>query len=131
MNGEGVLYFVVHIVYNQTSTVSQFTNSITAVSRARGGCLHITRPAQFQVVRPRAVCTNIVLDDVLKHGTDIETTRKVWTRMCVIYLRMVRFQVLTATSIKMAVFWVVAPCSLVDIDRRFSGAYCLHHEGDD
>jgi hypothetical protein len=29
---------------------------------------------------------------------------------------MVRFQVLTATSMKTAVFWDVAPCSLVDID---------------
>jgi hypothetical protein len=38
----------------------------------------------------------------------------------------VRFQVLTATSIKMAVFWDVAPCSLVDIDR---GVYCLHLQG--
>jgi hypothetical protein len=31
------------------------------------------------------------------------------------------------TSMKMAVFWDVAPCGLVDIDRRFRGAYCLHH----
>jgi hypothetical protein len=30
----------------------------------------------------------------------------------------------------MAVFWVVAPCSLVEIDRRFRGASCLHHQGD-
>jgi hypothetical protein len=29
---------------------------------------------------------------------------------------------------KMAVFWDVAPCSLVDIDRRFRCAYCLHHQ---
>jgi hypothetical protein len=27
------------------------------------------------------------------------------------------------------VFWDVAPCSLVETDRRFSGAYCLHHQG--
>jgi hypothetical protein len=26
---------------------------------------------------------------------------------------------------KMAVFWDVAPCSLVDIDQRFRGAYGL------
>jgi hypothetical protein len=32
---------------------------------------------------------------------------------------------------KMAVFWDVAPRSLVEIDRRFRGASCLHHEGDD
>jgi hypothetical protein len=30
----------------------------------------------------------------------------------------VRFQVLTATSMKMAVFWVVVPCSLVDITEN-------------
>jgi hypothetical protein len=29
----------------------------------------------------------------------------------------------------MAVFWVVAPCSLVD--RRFRGPCCLHHQGDE
>jgi hypothetical protein len=43
----------------------------------------------------------------------------------------VRFQVLTAASMKMAVFWDVAPCSLVDIGRRFTGAYCPHHQGDE
>jgi hypothetical protein len=31
---------------------------------------------------------------------------------------------------KMAVFWVVSPCSLVDVFRRFRGSYCLHHQGD-
>jgi hypothetical protein len=30
----------------------------------------------------------------------------------------------------MAVFSVVAPCSLVEVYRYFRGAYCLHHEGD-
>jgi hypothetical protein len=30
-----------------------------------------------------------------------------------------RFQVLTAASIKMTVFWGVASCSFVEIDRRF------------
>jgi hypothetical protein len=28
----------------------------------------------------------------------------------------------------MAVSWDVAPCSLVDIDRRFREAYYLHHQ---
>jgi hypothetical protein len=42
-----------------------------------------------------------------------------------------RFQVLTATSMKMAVIWDVAPCSLVGIDRPFRLACCLHHQGDD
>jgi hypothetical protein len=30
---------------------------------------------------------------------------------------------------KMTVFWDVAPCSLVEIDQYFRGAYCLHHQG--
>jgi hypothetical protein len=28
---------------------------------------------------------------------------------------------------KMAVFWVVAPCSLVELYQRFRGPCCLHH----
>jgi hypothetical protein len=31
---------------------------------------------------------------------------------------------------KMAVFWVVAPYSLVEVYQRFRGACCLHHQGD-
>jgi hypothetical protein len=32
--------------------------------------------------------------------------------------------------IKMAVFWTVAPCSLVEVYQRFRGPCCLHHQGD-
>jgi hypothetical protein len=32
---------------------------------------------------------------------------------------------------KMAVFWVVAPCSLVEVYQRFRGPCCLHDQGDD
>jgi hypothetical protein len=31
---------------------------------------------------------------------------------------------------KMAVFWVVTPCSLVEVYQRFRGPCCLHHQGD-
>jgi hypothetical protein len=37
------------------------------------------------------------------------------------------FDVLTAVSTKMAVFWVVAPCSLVEVYQRFRGPCCLRH----
>jgi hypothetical protein len=40
------------------------------------------------------------------------------------------FEVLTAVSTKMAVFWVVAPCSVVEVYQRFRGPCCLHHQGD-
>jgi hypothetical protein len=31
----------------------------------------------------------------------------------------------------MAVFWVVAPCRLERVHRRFRGLYCLHLQGDE
>jgi hypothetical protein len=37
----------------------------------------------------------------------------------------VRFQVLTAASLKMTVFWDVESCKLIETDRRFRGVYCL------
>jgi hypothetical protein len=43
----------------------------------------------------------------------------------------VKFRVFTAASMKMAVFCVVAPCCLVEVYRRFTGACCLHHEGNE
>jgi hypothetical protein len=43
----------------------------------------------------------------------------------------VKFLVPTAGSMKMSVFWNIAPCSLVETDRRFRGAYCFHHHGHD
>jgi hypothetical protein len=34
-------------------------------------------------------------------------------------------------KMKMAVFWVVTPCSLVEFYQRFRGPCCLHHQGDE
>jgi hypothetical protein len=42
----------------------------------------------------------------------------------------VRFQVLTAASIKMTTFWDIVTCSLVEVVWRFRGTYCLHHQVD-
>jgi hypothetical protein len=44
---------------------------------------------------------------------------------------MVTFQVLTAASMKMTVFWDVRLCCLVEAYRRFRGTCCLHHQGDE
>jgi hypothetical protein len=44
---------------------------------------------------------------------------------------LLRFQVLTATSMKMTLFWDVAPKSLVKIGRRFTGTYYVHHQADE
>jgi hypothetical protein len=51
--------------------------------------------------------------------------------------RFVRYHPVTATSklygesIKVTVSCNVALCILVEIDRRFKGTSCLHHQGDD
>jgi hypothetical protein len=42
---------------------------------------------------------------------------------------LVRFQVLTAACMKITVFRGVAPCSLVEVYRRFRGSCCLHRQG--
>jgi hypothetical protein len=39
-----------------------------------------------------------------------------------------RFQVVTAASLKMTDFWDIALCSLIGVDRRFRGAYLLRHQ---
>jgi hypothetical protein len=36
---------------------------------------------------------------------------------------LVRFQSLTAASMKMSVLWNVAPCDLIEVHRRFRGAW--------
>jgi hypothetical protein len=42
-----------------------------------------------------------------------------------------RFQVLAAANMNMAVFWVVAPCILAEIHRHFRDSSCLHQGDDD
>jgi hypothetical protein len=34
-------------------------------------------------------------------------------------------------SRRRAAFWDNAPCSVMEVGRRFRGAYCLHHQGDE
>jgi hypothetical protein len=43
----------------------------------------------------------------------------------------VRFQVLTAVGMKFRVFWDVALCNHIEVDRHFRGVYCLRHQGND
>jgi hypothetical protein len=42
----------------------------------------------------------------------------------------VRFQVLTAAATKMTALWDIVLCSLVEVDQRFRGVYCLHRQRD-
>jgi hypothetical protein len=33
--------------------------------------------------------------------------------------------------LKFGVLWDVAPCNVIEVDRRLRDAYCLHHQSDD
>jgi hypothetical protein len=50
--------------------------------------------------------------------------------LLLLLLLLCEIQVLTASCMKMTAYWVIAPCSLVEVDRRFRSVYCLSH-GDD
>jgi hypothetical protein len=63
-------------------------------------------------------CTPLTLPDIF-HGTIFLKTPAIF----------VRLQVLMVLRMKLSVFWDITPCSLVGTDRRFGGAYCLHHKG--
>jgi hypothetical protein len=52
------------------------------------------------------------------------------TKWISVYKRF-QVQVLKAVVMKFRVFWEVAPFSHVEGDRRFRGAFCLHHQGDE
>jgi hypothetical protein len=41
----------------------------------------------------------------------------------------VGFDVHTAANMKMWAFWDILLCSLIGVDPRFRGAYCLQHQG--
>jgi len=34
-------------------------------------------------------------------------------------------------TLEMTVFWATAPCSLLEVDKRFRGVYRLHYQGDE
>jgi hypothetical protein len=60
---------------------------------------------------------------VWRSGSDLQQSNQsnIWN---------MRFQVLTAASKKIKASWDTAMCSLVEVDRRFRGTYCIHHQGD-
>jgi hypothetical protein len=66
-----------------------------------------------------------MLGEYLKLGHDLPF---VFINQPVIRRYSLESELLTVS--KMTVLWDAASRSLVEIDRRFGGAYCLHHQGD-
>jgi hypothetical protein len=64
----------------------------------------------------------------VKRQSDLRyVLRKINSPMCNV---IVKIKVFTLASMNMTVCWDIAPCKLVETDRRFSGDYCLHYQGD-
>jgi hypothetical protein len=53
----------------------------------------------------------------------------IWSKSWRTTVHYVRFQILTAASMKMTVFWDVAPCNLKEVYRRFRSACFLPRKG--
>jgi hypothetical protein len=49
---------------------------------------------------------------------------------CIDWATLVHVETLLLCRLKMAVFWVVPPCILVEVHQLARGACCLHHQGD-
>jgi hypothetical protein len=45
------------------------------------------------------------------------------------YIFYVGFEVLTAMVVKSTMFWDIAPCSPLSVNRRFGGTHRLHLQG--
>jgi hypothetical protein len=83
----------------------------------------------------KVLCVGSVPVTVLYHSTD-RPSLLLYCLLCLYNIEesgtaIVGFEVLTAVSMKFAVFWVVAPCSLVEVYQCFRGPCCLHHQGDE
>jgi hypothetical protein len=95
--------------------------SCTGILRGKGFCIYLCLGRSF----PRNMSP--------EKQNNKNIIVKIDSRLCFWNLHgislQLKFHVLRATSMKMAVFWDVASCSLVDINRRFWGAYCLRHQG--
>jgi hypothetical protein len=81
-------------------------------------------PPEYELGVP--VCNSVCSDDssrVVGHKHSNEFTN-------IVFITLMRFQVLTAAIKKIKALWDIELCSL-GVDRRFRGAYCLRHQGDD
>jgi hypothetical protein len=70
---------------------------------------------------PFKYCTIRTLPDPLVYGE----FGRIFLAFSQTLYRQVGFEILTAASMEMAVFCDVAPCSLVEVYRRFRGTCCL------
>jgi hypothetical protein len=72
----------------------------------------------------REMCRQVTLSTLLHtHQPHVYNNKYCWRHI-------IQPRTRTTFILKMAVIWVVAPCSLAEVYRRFRGTCCLNHQGD-
>jgi hypothetical protein len=98
----------------------------TAFTVVHGASESTRRPTQARVAQGPGPATY-----------HLQNNTTVWMFQSMLMIRMSLFGqaacngLLKNYTTKMAVFWVVAPCSLLEVYRRFTGVCCLHHQSDE
>jgi hypothetical protein len=64
----------------------------------------------------------------LRLSPTVASTSRPDSKKCEHHTYYIKFQVLTAASVTMTVFWEVAPWSVVEIGQHFGGTHCLHQD---
>jgi hypothetical protein len=126
-----------HVLYGLCTSMRR-TDTINLITANHNGDLKIIRTCDwwnyFTVyIEPwfpaQLLWTDLMLKDLTtKPATD--TSVGLYDHRWRLKSYYVRFQVLAARNMKMTVFWVVAPCRLIEVNKRFTGTCCLHHQGD-
>jgi hypothetical protein len=65
------------------------------------------------------IATMITFDTIITTATSVKNKTST---------RQIGYAMRIFSDLKMAVFWAVAPCNLVEVYRRFRGTYCLSPE---
>jgi hypothetical protein len=91
----------------------------------RGGVFHGQRGCNRHSARLRTRPEFVTWDEIYRLAI---CWRPVPLRLFETLREVLRFHVYTTASMKMTGLWDMAPCSLVEEDRRFRRANCLHHQ---
>jgi hypothetical protein len=82
-----------------------------------------SRRTDFRMPRLFAVSLFLLLEKILNQ-------QLFWLFLCTCYPTNLCETTVKATSMKTAAFWDVAPCSTVEIHRRFRSTCCFHYRAD-
>jgi hypothetical protein len=114
---------------SQLSTATELQAETVVFIKPRHGPHRKRRLQQFLHCCQRNTLHSLLIRMTL---TDTLETKSVAALLLGDYITAVKsvgFEVLTAVIMKSTIFWDIPPCSPLKVNRRFGGAYHLHHQG--